>query len=259
MSSVNKVLFLGMDAGNKFLIQEWAADCILPTFRSLLNRGLVEDTMSLEGFYEGSTWPSFYTGVTPAHHGIHSLIQLTPGTYKFEHISHRDFIKCDPFWNHLSRAGKRVAVFDIPLSGISEELNGIQMIEWGCHDGAYGFRTRPEGPDKDVLERFGPHPLIRSCDSFGWTQKEFPAFRNLLVQGARLKGELTKHYLKQGSWNFIGKVFSEGHCVGHQCWHLHDQRQTDSLTQSASVTGDPMRDVYCHRYCNRRNPCTYQP
>ena len=60
----------------------------MPNIRSLLAKGLVGKTMSVEGLYEGSTWPSFYTGLNPAHHGFHSLTQLNPGTY--------DLYRCYP-------------------------------------------------------------------------------------------------------------------------------------------------------------------
>lgn len=244
MSPLTKVLLLAVDAGDKFLIKSWAADGTLPTFRSLLDSGMVGDTMSLEGFYEGSTWPSFYTGVTPAHHGFHSLIQLNPGSYEFDHIRPGDFIKREPFWNYLSRAGRRVAILDIPLSGISKELNGIQMVEWGSHDGIYGFHTWPSQLQQEVLARFGSHPLTRSCDSFGWSQQEFHTFRDLLVQGAQKKAELTNYYLNQGGWDFFTQVFTEGHCIGHQCWHLHDSSHPDYNPEMVSMMGDPIRDVY---------------
>ena len=245
MPLTTKVLLLAVDGGDKFLIKSWAADGTLPTFRSLLARGLVGDTMSLEGFYEGSTWPSFYTGVTPAHHGFHSLIQLNPGSYEFDRIRPGDFVKREPFWNYLSRAGHRVAILDIPLSGISKELNGIQMVEWGSHDVICGFHTWPSQLQQDVLARFGPHPLTRSCDSFGWTQQEFPTFRDLLVQGVQKKAKLTNHYLNQGGWDFFTQVFTEGHCIGHQCWHLHDSNHPDhDPNKMISLTRDPIRDVY---------------
>jgi predicted AlkP superfamily phosphohydrolase/phosphomutase len=244
MAPPTKVLFLGMDAGNKFLIQEWANACILPTFRSLFARGLVGDTISLDGFYEGSTWPSLYTGVTPARHAMHSLIQLTPGTYELHRISPGDFIKRNPFWTHLSQKGLRVAVLDIPLSGISHGLNGIQMVEWGCHDGVYGFSTLPPQLKQEVLVRFGNHPLTTSCDLSCQSPQEIPVFRDLLLEGVKRKTELTRHYLNQGGWDFFAQVFSESHCVGHQCWHLHDQGHPRHDPKTAALVGDPVRDVY---------------
>src|SRR5205823_12593707 len=124
-----RLLFLGIDAGSRDLIEAWAREGVLPTLRALMTRGIVGKTESLDGFFVGSTWPSFYTGVSPARHGIHSLVQLRPGTYELYRCYTGDFVKREPFWNHLSRAGRRVAICDVPLTGVSKDLNGIQMIE----------------------------------------------------------------------------------------------------------------------------------
>jgi predicted AlkP superfamily phosphohydrolase/phosphomutase len=244
MASPTKVLFLAMDAGDKFLIESWAAAGTLKTLRTLLAKGLVGNTISLEGFFEGATWPSFYTGVTPGHHGFHRLIQLNPGTYEFHRCYTGDFIKPEPFWNDLSLAGRRVAILDIPLSGISKKINGIQMVEWGSHDANYGFSTWPEKLKRNVLTQFSRHPLRKSCGSFGRTAEEVCIFRDLLIQGVRRKAELTKYYLNKGGWDFFAQVFSESHCVGHQCWHLHDPNHPDYAPEIVAVTGDPIRDVY---------------
>jgi predicted AlkP superfamily phosphohydrolase/phosphomutase len=48
-----------------------------------------------------------------ARHGIHSLAQLKPGTYEVSRYT-ADQVKREPFWNYLSRAGKRVAILDVP-------------------------------------------------------------------------------------------------------------------------------------------------
>jgi predicted AlkP superfamily phosphohydrolase/phosphomutase len=244
MPSPTKVLLLGMDAGDTFLIQQWAADGTLPTLRTLLDNGLVGETLSLPGFFEGSTWPSFYTGVTPAQHGFHWLTQLIPGTYKFQRCYPGDFIKCKPFWHYLSDAGRKMAILDIPLSGISRGLNGIHMVEWGSHDGVYGFHTWPASLKWEVLARFGRYPLRQPCDSIGRTPQDFQAFRNQLLEGIRRKAELSIHYLKKGNWDFFAQVFSESHCVGHQCWHLHDPQHPSYDPKTARYLGDPVRDVY---------------
>ena len=200
--------------------------------------------MSVEGLYEGATWPSFYTSVNPGRHGFHRLIQMNPGTYEFYRCFPGEFIKREPFWDSLSRGGKKVAVLDIPLSGITTGLNGIQTVEWGSHDGVYGFRTWPRGLKGDVIKRFGHHPLNKSCDSPKRSPQEFCRFRDLLIEGVNRKCELTLHYMKKGEWDFFAQVFTEGHCAGHQCWHLHDPTHPNYDPQIVSHTGDPIREVY---------------
>ena len=244
MNPSKKIVFLAMDAGDTNLIREWAADGTLPVMRSLLSRGLVGHTVSVRGLYEGSTWPCFYTGVNPARHGFHRTIQIRPGTYEFRRCDPGESIEREPFWNHLSRAGKKVAILDVPLSGISQGLNGIQTVEWGSHDAVYGFQAWPQELKADIERRFGNHPLEKCCDSPGRTAQDFCGFRDRLIQGVNKKCELTLHYLKQDDWDFFAQVFTEGHCAGHQCWHLHDPAHPNHRRGTVSRTGDPIREVY---------------
>jgi predicted AlkP superfamily phosphohydrolase/phosphomutase len=239
-----KILFLGIDAGDKNVIEQGSRDGALPTFRDLLSRGLVGDTTSLEGFFVGATWPSFATGVDPSKHGIHSLVQLRPHTYDLYRVDTRKVIKHSPFWEYLSKAGCNVGILDIPLAGIFPGLQGMQLVEWGVHDGIYGFSAWPPGLKREVLANFGKHPLTYPCDYYSQSSKGFGYFRNLLMKGASLKADLTRYYLKQGGWDFFAQVFSECHCVGHQCWHLHDTNHPGYEADHASITGDPVMDVY---------------
>jgi predicted AlkP superfamily phosphohydrolase/phosphomutase len=244
MNHPTKILFLAIDAGDKCLIKKWSEDGTMPILGSLLARGLVGDTKSVEGFYEGSTWPSFYTGLTPARHGFHRLVQIKPGTYEFHRCFPGELITREPFWNHLSSAGKKVAILDIPLAGVSKRLNGIQMVEWGSHDAAYGFHTWPNKLKRDVIKRFGTHPVDTACDAFGRIPQDFSRFRDKLIEGVKRKSELTLHYMKRCEWDFFAQVFTEGHCAGHQCWHLHDPKHPNYDRNVATITGDPIREVY---------------
>jgi predicted AlkP superfamily phosphohydrolase/phosphomutase len=239
-----KILFLGMDAGDKFLLQHWAAEGILPNIGSLLKKSLVGDTTSLRGFFVGSTWPSWYTGVTPGRHGFHHLLQLNPGTYTFSRCNLKKFIRQEPFWNFLSQAGKRIAILDIPLSFISEGLNGIQMVEWASHDSSMGFSTWPPQLKWEVHARFGWHSFRDDCDSIRRTPRDFRRFTRRLIKGVRKKTELTKYYLDKKKWDFFAQVFTEGHCAGHQGWHLHDEHHPNYDRNLAAIIGDPLREVY---------------
>jgi predicted AlkP superfamily phosphohydrolase/phosphomutase len=244
VTSPTEILLLEVDAGDKHLLVEWARSGVLPNFAALLERGLVGHTMAPRGFFVGSIWPSFYTGVSPARHGIHSLAMLRPGTYEVTHLPTGEHVKREPFWNHLSRAGKRVAVLDIPLSGISEAINGIQTVEWGSHDENYGFRAWPPSLRSEIEAKFGLHPLEGPCNRDHRTPAEFRELRDTLIRGVQTKAELTRHYLRQGGWQFFAQVFTESHCVGHQCWHLHAPDHPGHEPDVARLIGDPIKDVY---------------
>ena len=244
-----KVLVLGVDAANPGLFRRWAEEGVLPNTRDLLARGTVGPTTSVEGFFVGATWPSFYTGVTPARHGCHYLTQLRSGTYDFYNVADHGVSRHEPFWNHLSRAGKRVAVLDVPLTQLDSTINGIQVVEWGAHDAVYGFRTSPASLKANIEAEFGLHPFAPSCDGARRTAGDYERLTATLADGARLKGLLTRRLLRDAGWDFFMQVFTEGHCAGHQCWHLHDPAHPAHDRQVAAQVGDPLRRVYTSIDC----------
>jgi predicted AlkP superfamily phosphohydrolase/phosphomutase len=50
--------------------------------------------------------------------------------------------------------------------------------------------------------------------------------------------------MAQGDWDAVIAAFSESHCVGHQCRHLHEPSHERHDAALAARIGDPVRDVY---------------
>jgi len=238
-----RLLVLGIDAANPALLERWARDGTLPTLRALFGRGVVARTHGVDGFFVGSTWPTFATGLGPARHGVHYLVQLRPGSYSYERIAARP-ASSETFWVTASRAGRRVAVLDVPLSRLTSDLNGIQTVEWGGHDHLYGFQTFPSDLRDEITSKFGPHPLQGTCDATRRTDADYEQFVVRLVQGALLKGHLTRTLLRRGTWDLFVQVFTEAHCAGHQCWHIHDADHPSHDAAVAAEVGDPLLRVY---------------
>jgi predicted AlkP superfamily phosphohydrolase/phosphomutase len=239
-----RLLVIGIDAASPDLLDAWTADGSLPNLAALVNRGLVTRTLGVEGFFVGSTWASLYTGTNPAQHGLHYQLQLVPGSYRLEDRAKGAFVERDPFWRVLSGAGKKVAVLDVPLSRIERELNGVQVVEWGGHDAFFGYRTLPRELASEIEARAGRHPAGASCDAPARGASEYCDFIAALEEGVRRKGSWSAELLARGGWDLFMQVFTESHCVGHQCWHLHDAAHPAHDAGLAAITGDPLRAVY---------------
>jgi len=240
----SRIVLLGICAANRDLLLEWADAGVLPNYRAAMQRGMTGFVDSMPGFYVGTTWPSFATCVSPARHSRHYILQLAPGSYRLHREPKGHGIRRQPFWHALGRAGRRVALFDIPHAAISEGFDGVQVVEWGAHDGDFGaMSTRPAKLGAEIDALFGPHPAPRGCDGRR-SADQFAQFRDKLVAGAALRGELTRHYLARERWDFFAQVWTESHCVGHQCWHLHEPSHPLHDAEAAARIGDPVRDVY---------------
>ena len=149
------------------------------------------------------------------------------------------------FVERLSQAGKRVIAVDVPFDRPVAGLNGLQIVNWGAHDGLWSWprSSSPPGLIDDVVRRFGNHP-VPACDLENRTQAEYVALRAALLDGVERKVALLEHLMAEPAWDLFLGVFSESHCAGHQCWHLEDPRHPRHDPAAPPEIAHPMRDVY---------------
>jgi predicted AlkP superfamily phosphohydrolase/phosphomutase len=259
MARPPKVLVLGLDACDNGIVSQLAADGRAPAIAQLLDRAARVATSPPTGLYEGALWPSLFTAMSPTKHGYYCHEELEIGTYEHRATSVRE-IGAPPFWATLSRAGRRVAVIDVPHSAVSGPLNGIQIVEWGCHDRHVGFSTWPPSIADEIEGRFGLHPIAgidagsdrqfapcdvahRDCGPRR-TPEEVRALFADLVAAVDTKTELSLHYLDQDDWDLFVTVLGEGHCTGHQFWFLHDREDPAHDPELAAELGDPVALMY---------------
>jgi len=243
MTQPNKVLFLGIDAAEQNLLFEWAREGLLPAFQSLLARGTWGLTRNPPGLYVGAIWPSFHTALSPTRHMRYCYEQFRPRTYEDFRVGPVQ-VEGEPFWEILSRQGRRVAVIDVPKARLARELNGIQIADWGTHDPEYdGVRTYPESLAADIVREYGIDP-VGKCDGGRRTAEDYRAFRDAVLERIQAKTELVLDILKRADWDCLLAVFADSHCIGHQCWHLHDPAHPRHDSAIVLALGDPMKDVY---------------
>ena len=237
-----RILFLGVDALDKDLVLQWANDGTLPAFRRLLASAAWGVTENPPGLYVGAVWPSFWTSVSPARHARYCYEQLQPGTYEFVRIRPTD-TKAPPFWNELSRAGRRLAILDVPKTHVTEGWNGLHVVDWGTHDPDYdGPVTWPASLAAEITAKYG-RDEVGNCNTHG-KAGDYARLRDQLVARIARRKQLILDTLAAENWDAMLAVFSDTHCVGHQCWHVHDASHARHDRELAARIGDPMRDVY---------------
>lgn len=251
MPAPAKLLIIGLDAADKDVIAALAARGKMPAFARLMSDALWGETHNPPGLEAGGVWPSFYTGVSPADHGMYYAFgRIAENGYDERPVEARDFT-AEPFWETLSREGKRVCVIDAPYTFLREGLNGVQLVDWGSHapmSGAHAlhkaFQTWPHALADDVRARFGSDP-IGYCDLLRLqTAAELARFRDQLVDRARRRTALSLDLLGQGGWDCFFTTFHECHCAGHQGWHLHDPAHPRFDPELTATVGDMVEDVY---------------
>lgn len=239
-----RILFIGLDAMDPDLIHQWAASGELPAFATLIERGVSAPTINPPGLYVGAVWPSFFTGASPTRHGRYCFRQIVPHTYFIERFN-TSKLRCDPFWKQLSDAGRRVAVVDVPKSPLAAQLNGFQVQDWTTHDpdSFEGARSWPPELAAEIRQRWGGDP-VGDCNAIERSAEGFTRFAEQLCARIRIKTQFCRESLTRENWDLFLAVFAESHCVGHQCWTLHDATHLSHDPEMARRVGDPLKQVY---------------
>jgi predicted AlkP superfamily phosphohydrolase/phosphomutase len=239
-----RLLMLGLDAADGQLLRQWASEGHLPTLARLFSEGRVAKIATPPAVLEGAVWPTLVSGTGPGVHGMFAYAQVDPKTYQLQLGLRADRLPAVPFWVELSRAGKRVAVVDVPLTRPHTGLNGIQVTNWGAHDGwSWERASWPPRLMRELVRRFGDHP-VPTCDAKARTLADYRDLRERLLAGVERKTCLLRYCLGLGAWDFFFGVYSESHCVGHQCWHLMDPAHPRHEPLANAELKTAIRDVY---------------
>ncbi|MDO8390808.1 MAG: glycosyltransferase [Actinomycetota bacterium] len=249
---------MAFDACDSDLMLRLVAQGRCPSLAGLLRDAAVADTVLPFGTFVGSTWMTVATATDVATHGFWNWLEVDPA-YGLRFTTPRDVVQRS-FWEHLSDAGRRVAVIDIPHMGLPTAFNGVAVKEWGCHDRHDGTATYPPElldeldrvvgrhtigcrPDPNGKDAFAPCDSTHRVVRYRTLDEERQLLR-LIEQGVDAKRHACTHLLTQGPWDLFATVLGEAHCVGHQLWHVHDPSHPRHDPAAHALLGDPVEQVY---------------
>lgn len=240
MSERARLLVLGLDSADAELIERWSDEGRLPTLARLRAEGAWGRIGTTSEVMHVSGWPSFYTGATPGAHGMYHAYQVRAGEQEVHRTRARE-CALPPFWKHLDDAGRACIVVDPFQSAPQPGFRGVEVLEYGTWTWFDEPAARPEGLWSEIQRRFGPYPAPEHSNVL--VVPEPRRFRDQLVAGARVKGELVRWLCAERPWDVCFAMFGEPHPAGHYLWHAGDaSRPAASNAPGADLSA--VRDVY---------------
>ena len=260
MSARGPIVYIALDACDHEIARGLAAAGEMPALRRLFDRASRCRVRNPFGLYVGALWMSFATALRPDRHRFHCWDEIEVATYERRLTAPPSGDMPVPFWRWLSEAGRRAAVIDLPHSAAKTPINGVQIVEWGCHDRHFGLHSWPPGASDEIESSFGLHPVlgvdahrVREFAPDDYAHRDGP-LRSLdeevalfqgLCRGIELKCDLSLALLERENWDLFLTVFGESHAIGHQQWHLHDETHPRFDAETVAAMGaDPLRAVY---------------
>lgn len=240
-------------------MQDLAHRGTCPNLGRMLAEGASVGTVAPYGTFVGSSWMTISTGVGVGTHRYWNWQEVDPDSYSLRPTSPRD-ARRPPFWRALSDAGRRVAVLDVPHADVPDQLHGVLLKEWGCHDRHHGTASHPPELRAELEGLVGPHPYgsidhpggheaFAPCDYVlrageHRTRDEERRLHAAILDGVRIKRAASLAVVDREPWDVMVSVHGESHCVGHQLWHVHDPDHPRHDPATRALLGDPVVEVY---------------
>lgn len=237
MANVSRQLVVGLDAMEWSLVEQWANQGKLPTFRRLIEQGARAELTTTAAQLPDTVWACIYTGSNPAKFEKFFYVQYDARTMGLRNVPD-DAIHRKPFWEYISAAGQRVGICDVPKFPLSKSINGFQFTNWGAHATKTARVSSPPSLIQELDARFGRHP-VGDCDKFDAKPDSLRELRQRVLDGVRAHGEVFRWLMREQQWDLFFAGFSAAHCIGHHFWHgvdgshpRHDESVRDDFAGS---------------------------
>ncbi len=246
--SPKNVFILGLDGASPELMESLIDSGKLPTFKRLKEEGTMGRLRTTIPPITGAAWSSFMTGKNPGKHGIFDFIYRKGGTYHLSPINSRRR-EGRSFWSRVSDGGKKVCIFNVPVTYPPEEVNGVMVSGMLTPSNRTDY-THPSSLLKELEQITGGYEIhITEAYSKGGEDR----FLKHLYDVTRKKTDAIEYLFKREDWNLFVAVLEGIDVIQHELWHCcdpnhfrHDpseKRYTDAIPRFYQEMDDFLRKV----------------
>ncbi|OGK68871.1 hypothetical protein A2262_00600 [Candidatus Roizmanbacteria bacterium RIFOXYA2_FULL_41_8] len=215
-----KLFFFGIDSATWDLIVPWAKAGKLPGFWKLLKQGSTLDLRSTMPPITPVAWPTAMTGVSPAVHGFYDFYRLDASRQITVNLASE--LSHAFFWDILSRAGKKIAVCNLPITYPFKKVNGI-MISGLMTPGIKADFIKPKSLKPEFLKRFPKFHFAPGTKVSKNDPKSYELRFKENLEDARETARVAKWLFAKDDWDLFAVNFMAVDHVQHFFWEFMDQ------------------------------------
>ncbi|MEA5619322.1 alkaline phosphatase family protein [Cronbergia sp. UHCC 0137] len=251
----NPILAIGLDATDPVFLEKWMDQGYLKNLNQLRSQGIYGRLHNTIEYNRDKTekitnteclWTVFNTGCLPNKTGYWSPVKYSQENYTATYDSiyggynYQEYL---PFY--ALPKNKRIGIFDVPLTTLCHQVQGLQVLGWGGHN---FFTPRHSLPSELFAELAQKHSqdLIYQKDTGIWWDKKYQKWLpEALKTNIARRSAICQDLLSRESWDLFLTVFTETHTAGHD---LYNRSQPDHPLYSTSKqdygSSDVMLEVY---------------
>jgi len=208
------LLILGLDGADWRILDPWLREGRLPALAALKARSRWSGLQSTIRPESSVAWATFATGVNPGKHGVFGFVGQEPESYEVR-LNTAAAIRATPFWRQAAAAGRRLALFNVPMTYPPAPLPHGAVVAGMLTPDIHSPFTQP--PDlRERLLAAVPDYVI-NVDHTGMALGEFIRATRRAIQA---RGRAARWLLAQADWDAFMAVFTATDRLQHYALHL---------------------------------------
>jgi len=249
------IIGIGIDSADPVLMERWMAQGHLKNLRKLKEQGvfcLIENTVNQAGHPVTTCsterlWSMTWTSCRPDKTGFWDTTKFFPEDY---HTSREcteigvDFKEYPPFY--AVGENYKVSVLDLPASGLSDNVNGLQILAWGGHYPFTPSHSRPAETLEEINQKYGKNEVLGN-DHGHWSDPKYARWLyHALLRSIKTRTEIAMDLMRRDMLDLFLMVFPETHSGGHDLLHLShpDHPVYNRYKDKVIPDADPLLDIY---------------
>ncbi len=219
------LLLIGIDGATPELIERLSAAGQMPTLRALMRHGVHGRLESSVNCDPCSAWSNLLTGVNPGKHGVWSLRNLMPDSYRWWAANSR-MLRAPTLPQMLTARGQTVGTVCVPVTFPAREAEWATVAGWLAPSVEHEGFAHPEDVAAIARRRLGDgtHEVRLGPDA---TSGRYEQGFELAVEAMRSRTALALELLDERRWDLFAVNFTELDRVLRWYWHLIDSKHID--------------------------------
>jgi predicted AlkP superfamily phosphohydrolase/phosphomutase len=219
---VERVLILGLDGATWTNLSRWIERGDMPVLRQLRDEGAWGVLNSTIPALTPPAWASLVTGTNPGKHGIYHFRHAPAGSYYQQRLNNSRDIASPTLWQRLNQHGKRVGVFNVPLSYPVYPVDGFITSD-ALSPEATGLSTYP--PELAAEFKDFVIDVLNYPSALPGTPKYAKHMLAFIEENERVlihHADVALRLMQTQSWQFFMVVWLVLDRLQHYCWKYSD-------------------------------------